>query len=101
MDKNYFIKHFSMGCLYLITASIGFYLDDDLFYKNVKLVLFMALSTLLYPFSRQLIEATAYKLRSPIFWKKLLAYSIRTLAGSLHCLIFFALFLPSQSAAYI
>jgi hypothetical protein len=67
VGKNYFIKHFSMGCLYLIAASIGFYLDDDLFYKNVNLVLFMALSTLLYPFSRLLIEATAYKLRSPTF----------------------------------
>lgn len=77
MDKKYFIKNLLMGFLYLIAASTVFYMDDSLFYKNVTLVIFMTLSTLLYPLSRYLIQATAYRLKSPSFWKKafLLHYS--------------------------
>lgn len=77
MDKKYFVKNSLTGFLFLIVAIASLYTGDELFYKDVRLVIFMVLSTLLYPFSRYLIQATAYKLKSPIFWKKafLLHYS--------------------------
>ncbi|KPG94810.1 hypothetical protein AEQ67_21925 [Pseudomonas sp. RIT-PI-q] len=70
MDKKYLIKHWLAGVAYLITAIVAFYIGDALFYKNIGLVISMVLSTLLYPISRYLITATAYKLTGPELWKK-------------------------------
>lgn len=77
MDKKYFVKNSLTGFLFLIVAIVAFYTGDELFYRDVRLVVFMVLSTLLYPLSRYLIQATAYRFKSPIFWKKafLLHYS--------------------------
>jgi hypothetical protein len=72
MDKSYFIKHLFFGVLYLAVVSAAWFLNDDLFYRNSLWVIFMALSTLLYPFSRYFIQATAYRFRAPVFWKKAL-----------------------------
>ena len=70
MDKKYFTKHLLLSALYLITASAAFYIGDKLFYHDIKLVTLMLLSTLLYPFSRYWITASAYKLTGPEFWRK-------------------------------
>ena len=70
MDKKYFTKHLLLSALYLITASAAFYIDDNLFYHDIKLVTLMLLSTLLYPLSRYFTTASAYKLTGPEFWRK-------------------------------
>ena len=77
MGKKYFVKNSLTGFLFLIVAIVAFYTGDKLFYKDVGLVIFMILSTLLYPLSRYLIQATAYRFNSQIFWRKafLLHYS--------------------------
>jgi multisubunit Na+/H+ antiporter MnhG subunit len=100
MDKNYFVKHLSIGCLYLIGTSISFYINDDQFYKNRGMVLFLAFSTLLYPLSRHLIEATAYKLRTPTFWKKAFGLHLTDISGIRALFDFFciALAIPIGSA---
>ncbi|CAI8928133.1 colicin E1 family microcin immunity protein [Pseudomonas hormoni] len=71
MDKKYFIKNSRTGFLFLIIAIVAFYSGDELFYQDYALVIFMVLSTLLYPFSRYLISATAYKMKPRKFWRKI------------------------------
>jgi O-antigen/teichoic acid export membrane protein len=71
MDKKYFTQNLLTGFLFLLIAIVVFYLADAQFYKDVYLVTFMLLSTLLYPLSRYVISAAACKLRPKEFWRKL------------------------------
>ncbi|NNB42282.1 colicin E1 family microcin immunity protein [Pseudomonas chlororaphis] len=70
MDKKYFIKHLLKGCLYLVAVCIAWYVIGDEDLNEPWLLVFMILSTLLYPFSRYLLQESAYRVTNREFWKK-------------------------------
>ncbi|MBC3435870.1 hypothetical protein HU735_10640 [Pseudomonas sp. BW16M2] len=70
MDRQYFTRHLAMACLYLLAVSIAWSASGDAFYQSPGWVLFMVLSTLLYPFARYLVQACAYRLAGRRIWTR-------------------------------
>lgn len=69
MDKTYFLKNLLKGCLYFVAVCITQYTrDEDL--SEPWLWVFMLPSALLYPFSRYLLQESAYRVTNREFWKR-------------------------------
>lgn len=81
MDKTYFFRQLTEVSFYSLVGVISSNWAGFQWGKHLDVALLLALSILLYPMSKHMIQSLAYRVFTPLTWRKMFGLHITNVSG--------------------